>query len=287
MQENKFKSEKGSMAIYAIATILSFLMILVGVFFTSSVIRKNQLRTLIKIKDVYASQMQQAEEITEELKLKQPIGFDYRGAVEEWTPPTTGIYKLEVWGAQGGGSWYNSAYQTGGKGGYSVGTIKLSTLDKLYIYVGGIGTDSTNGYSSGGFNGGGNSWSSNKNNGAGAGGGASDIRLGKDDKYARIIVAGGGGGANTWHTGYNNTEYSSQAHGGGAEGLKDNTDSSLSGNGGTQTSGFEFANGESATTTGSYTSGGGGGWYGGYKSAGGNGGDGGRRIRLDLHRKDI
>jgi prepilin-type N-terminal cleavage/methylation domain-containing protein len=48
----------------------------------------------------------------------------------------SGYYKLEVWGAQGGSSVYNS---TGGYGGYSVGTVKLKKGDRLFINVGGAG----------------------------------------------------------------------------------------------------------------------------------------------------
>ena len=38
--------------------------------------------------------------------------------------------------------------------------------------------------------------SSNYN--SGSGGGASDIRIGQDSLYARVIVAGGGGGGGVW-----------------------------------------------------------------------------------------
>ena len=53
-----------------------------------------------------------------------------------------GDYLLEAWGAQGASY---STYQAGGKGGYSKGTLSLTTSDTLYITVGG-----TNGYNGGG-----------------------------------------------------------------------------------------------------------------------------------------
>jgi hypothetical protein len=92
-----------------------------------------------------------------------------------------GTYKFECWGAQGG---YRSSSSYGGKGGYSTGTLNLIQKTTIYIYTGGSGNT---GGTSGGFNGGGKRY-----NYVG-GGGASDIRIGQDSLYARIIVAGGGG----------------------------------------------------------------------------------------------
>lgn len=60
--------EKGSITVYAIVTIFTMIFILGGIFFTSSIVRKNQLRTLLKIKEIYAEQMEQADEIAENLK---------------------------------------------------------------------------------------------------------------------------------------------------------------------------------------------------------------------------
>ena len=45
--------------------------------------------------------------------------YIYLGKVQTYTAPSDGIYKLEVWGAQGG----TSNYKEGGKGGYSTGNI--------------------------------------------------------------------------------------------------------------------------------------------------------------------
>ena len=81
-----------------------------------------------------------------------------------------------------------------GKGGCISTNINVVSGQKLYIYVGGVGT--TDGKS--GFNGGGKgSQSCNPYSGicswAGSGGGATDIRQ-STDFSTRLVVAGGGGG---------------------------------------------------------------------------------------------
>ena len=53
--------EKGSISIYVIATVIFFVIILSAVFATSSSIRKNQLKTLIKIKEIYAQDIDAEE----------------------------------------------------------------------------------------------------------------------------------------------------------------------------------------------------------------------------------
>ena len=65
----KINIEKGSISVYAIATIFCFIFILSGVFTSSSSIRKNQLKTLLKIKEIYASQIDKADEIAEKRRL--------------------------------------------------------------------------------------------------------------------------------------------------------------------------------------------------------------------------
>lgn len=153
------------------------------------------------------------------------LNYDYTGAVQSVTLPK-GIYKFEVWGASGGigpGSNGSSqtAYKVQGLGGYSVGILKLKSKSTLYVYVGGQGEQSkginASGYA-GGFNGGGNggslTYTSNVTNGSG-GGGASDIRIGQDSLYARVIVAGGGGGASWVDSG--STQYGGA--GGGTSGI--------------------------------------------------------------------
>ena len=159
-----------------------------------------------------------------------------------------GTYKLECWGAQGGS--YNTNY--GGAGGYSVGTITLNTLTTVYLYAGGQPTVSgdTSAIAQGGFNGGGSARYhsySGTTSPCQAGGGASDIRIGTDSLYARVIVAGGGGGGG---------EDSADTVGAGG-----GTSGSTGGNSiaATQTGGGDFGKGRHAYDGG----GGGGGWYGG------------------------
>ena len=221
-----------------------------------------------------------------------------------------GTYLLETWGAEGNGNVETceaenddgetieeNIYNAGGKGGYSKGTLRLTSETMAYVYVGGSGkntekyTDYNNSYYTGGFNGGGGADSM-------AGGGASDIRLGADSLYARVIVAGGGGGGaappiclRVGTTG---------GSGGGLSGNEggENPGSSFyyyGGTGGTQTSSgndaindwssscrgiiksnSNFGNGGGGHTSGGggQTSGGGGGWYGGGLSCKGGGGGG-------------
>ena len=76
-----------------------------------------------------------------------------------------GWYRIELWGAQGGGT-------NGGLGAYTSGIIKLEEGDLIYFVVGKQGTDST-------------------------GGGSTDVRLENIDtpssEETRIMVAAGGG----------------------------------------------------------------------------------------------
>ncbi len=111
------------------------------------------------------------------------IPFNYTGGVQYFTAPYTGIYTLDVYGAQG-----SSAYGTGGYGGRSYGTINLVQGETLYIYVGGAGSGKDGAGWNGGNYGGSFCWN------IGAGGGATDIRRNGWALENRVIVAGGGGG---------------------------------------------------------------------------------------------
>ena len=165
------------------------------------------------------------------------------GQINSWHVPCSGIYKLEVWGAQGGGA--------GGKGGYAVGE-KTGIIDEYwYIAVGAQGNT---------FNGGGPSAA--KWNGSGAnGGGATHICSTEtilsgtsiDDLF---IVAGGGGGQ-----GYYSGTYAGGYGGGVSGGTGAPGTSSSSGYGATQTTGYAYGQGGGPRESGA---GGGGGYYGGY-----------------------
>lgn len=113
------------------------------------------------------------------------LNCPYSGSKKSISLPP-GKYKLEVWGAQGG---YRSSSTYGGLGGYSIGTLTLTSQTTLYLYAGGAGNTAPGSATIkvGGFNGGGYRYQYN------GGGGGSDIRIGTDSLYARVIVAGGGG----------------------------------------------------------------------------------------------
>ena len=102
-----------------------------------------------------------------------------------------GFYLLEVWGAEGG----DNGSSLSGPGGYSHGTLRLSSTTKAYVRVGGKGDIVTKESFSipGGYNGGGSSENAYDSEFS-SGGGASDIRINEDDDMSRVIVAGGGGG---------------------------------------------------------------------------------------------
>lgn len=202
-----------------------------------------------------------------EFTKNQILNYSYTGAVQSVTLPA-GEYKLEVWGAQGGS--YSTYY--GGAGGYSVGTLTLTDdSTTLYIYVGGqpTSTSSTSAAITGGFNGGGSarvhSYSSTTTY-CQAGGGGTDIRLGQDSLYARVIVAGGGGGSASIDA--KSTKYGGGTTGGSPAGT---TYAGSQTSGGTVANAGSFGVGGAGYTSGynyKYASGGGGGgWYGGSGSS--------------------
>jgi len=196
--------------------------------------------------------------------------FDYTGDVQSYTIPLTGTYKLEVWGAAGGGYVVTAHTQesSGGPGGYSSGTIHLSSAQILYVYVGGAGIYGL--LQTGGWNGGGATSTAPNGCSAGSGGGATDIRtvggdyLNSTSLNSRLIVAGGGGGADDGGNGtYNGTNDGSGGAGGGMSGQGMWTDGVYNSSyGGTQTSGYALGQGQSATTV-ADAPGAGGGYYGG------------------------
>ena len=69
--------------------------------------------------------------ILSEIKAQATYTFNYTGAVQT-VNLQAGSYNIEAWGANGGGS-------QGGKGGYSTGTLTLSSATTLYVVVGGPG----------------------------------------------------------------------------------------------------------------------------------------------------
>ena len=201
------------------------------------------------------------------MKAGDILNYQYTGKVQTVTLPK-GKFKIECWGAQGG---YRSSTSYGGKGGYAVGTLTLSTKTNLFVYVGGAGGNtSTNAGSAtvvdGGFNGGGSRY------GYKGGGGASDVRIGTDSLYARVIVAGGGGS--------DGASYQTGGYGGGTSGGATTGGYGSGGGGATQTAGGTGGSGNSGTfgvggqglyRSNGYGGAGGGGWGAAGRRAGGAG----------------
>lgn len=198
------------------------------------------------------------------IKTGDILNCPYSGNKITLTLPA-GTYKLQTWGAEGGENPSNKG--TPGKGGYSEGTLTLTKETTVYLYVGGKGSYGTS--TCGGFNGGGISTGNktNVNYGAGGGGGT-DIRIGFDSLYARIIVAGGGGASGNGSIG------DSIGGNGGGETGEDGTGIGTCGTGGTQTAAGEYTGSSSDNDpadfgkggggpNGTVGCGGGGGWYGG------------------------
>lgn len=92
------------------------------------------------------------------------------GGIQEWTVPTTGTYRIEVFGAQGASG--DPSY-TGGLGARVRGDFTLSAGTVLHIVVGQQGTQDSS---------------------CGSGGGGSFVA---DDTGTALIVGGGGAGTRT------------------------------------------------------------------------------------------
>lgn len=191
--------------------------------------------------------------------------FSYKGESQSLTIARSGRYMLEVWGAQGGNG--------GGNGGYSVGYKELTAGETIYIVVGGQGgtsisaTGGTGGYNGGGV--GGNTYATWFSTAAGGGGGATHIakadgllKTFNANRSAVLIVAGGGGGGGS-------DRLTAGAGGGTSGGSATAYDGAVI-QGGTQTEGYAFGEGQPGKTKTAYyingrqgNGGGGGGWYGG------------------------
>ena len=186
-----------------------------------------------------------------------------------------GTYRIKCWGGDGG-SRYHEKYSA--RGGYAEATFKNPSVNKMYVAVGGTGLYSgIPGYGDNeyckmfhptiGFNGGGiPAGYGDQALGGTAGGGASDVRIGSNSLYARLIVAGGAGGMGV--------SSSRGGAGGGTSGGSGNGSYGTMPGPGTQKSspsntsypqicgGFGYA-GNGINANGGYGGAGGGGWYGG------------------------
>ena len=126
-----------------------------------------------------------------------------------------GIYRFELWGAQGGDARYwnrvNIRPNSGGKGAFVSGYLKLPYSSSFYFYIGAKGEDQTGikkgDFGKGGYNGGGNGGGEENDDSypesSAGGGGATDIRIIHDSQNeveslkSRIAVAAAGGGASS------------------------------------------------------------------------------------------
>lgn len=235
----------------------------------------------------------------------QKTGIKYTGSVQTWTAPVSGTYKIQCWGAQGGGQLALNVDSHGGSGGYAEGTKHFNKDDRLYVFVGGRGSQAPlgrttfdpNAVGGAGWNGGGYGHSGPKAEGYG-GGGMTHISTTNNpvlhntdwNPSGTIIVAGGGGGADNKpgvaniDTGEISKLYGLDDGSGGAGG-------GLNGSAGycngkrlstivaTQTSGYKRGQGEDVNPNfaSDDSGGGGGGWYGGrvdYQTTNSGGGGG-------------
>ena len=117
------------------------------------------------------------------------VNFRYSASQYTYTAPYDGTYKLEVWGGQGTNNSHGN--RIGGYGGYSRGTISLTSDTNMYVTVG-ISQSCKSSFIDG------------CGEGQIPGGGATHMALvsGKlseleNDRSNIIIVAGGGGGNDT------------------------------------------------------------------------------------------
>lgn len=203
--------------------------------------------------------------------------IDYSNQIQTKTITEPGYYKLETWGAQGGG--YGE--YIGGYGAYAIGYIRLDA-GPVYINVGGSGqsgVQSSEGIvTSGGYNGGGAN-TSNRYGIGGTGGGATHISLRSgllqtlSDYLNELLIVSAGGGGGSQEMGY--TGYCYGGSGGGITGTVGSLNPNR-GEGGpglasapTQSSGYAFGAGQPG---GGWSGSGGGGYYGGLAGCGGSGG---------------
>ena len=215
--------------------------------------------------------------------------YNYTGNVQSFTAPVTGTYKLEVWGAQGGGlNPTTNTTSCAGYGGYVYGNIVLNESSILYIVIGGQGAMApSTGLGGAGYNGGGNGHGAMVNatdsESGGGGGGATHISITnrgilsnyKNYQSEILIVAGGGGGSDD----LGGDDGSGGSGGGISGGNAKCLGVEVANTGGIQTSGYAFGQGGNAIDSGVDQGGGGGGWYGGQgaatmNSCGGGGGSG-------------
>lgn len=161
-------------------------------------------------------------------KEEKTATFNFTSAVQTWSVPS-GVVEVEAYVfGPGGGCDSQAASSEGGAGGFSTGTIDVSSGGTLKIIVGGAGAPGTQYNGSGGGYSGvfTSSW------------GGSSVST---DHAASIIVAGGGGGAGDADVN------GGQGGAGGYPNGQDGNPGASRGRGGTQSSGGSYYGGGSGT----------------------------------------
>lgn len=115
--------------------------------------------------------------------------FSYTGHEQTFRVPA-GVTWITVVAQGAGGGGANGTGPTGGFGGRVRAQLPVRSGERLYVFVGGVGS-----MPQGGYNGGGQGLSDDKTDAFSSfgGGGASDIREGGKGLRHRVLVAGGGG----------------------------------------------------------------------------------------------
>ena len=142
------KSEKGSVTLIVLATILFILAVLaVNLIYVSSK-RKSQIQETMILQNVYDTGMEETyNEQVAKINAATQI-FTYTGEVQTYTVTKSGTYILEVYGAEGGSASLEkqsgeNETSAGDKGEYTKGTIELEKGQTLYVYIGKQGEDAT------------------------------------------------------------------------------------------------------------------------------------------------
>lgn len=177
---------------------------------------------------------------------KVPITTYYKTAgTYTYTPTTSGVVVMKIWGAGGSNSLsISQSAGNGGGGGYSTITFNATVGDVYYILVGYVGTYTNSSFGTA-FQGGYNTGTAV----GGTGGGGSAVAKFAAGTYTLLAVAGGGGGAAwTFLSGILSSGGGGGAGGGAAGGTGGANSNSSGGVGGT--GGGGGAGGAGTTSTG-------------------------------------
>lgn len=208
------KSEKGSVTLIVVATILFIFAVLgTNLVYVSSK-RKAQLEETIILQNIYGSDMTEAYNEQIAKQASATTIFNSTTGVEKYTANASGTYILEVYGAQGGDVSNGNTTYTGGNGGYSKGTIELEKGQTIYIHVGKKGEDQTVTDE--------NKTSMNVSNGEATYiSTEEDVTIDESQEDDILIVANGGGGATSKANGKANDGEKLGTDNGYVEGLQE------------------------------------------------------------------